>query len=138
VEHEFKIKLKQQLFIKIILASFALLLISVDIFLAYSQRDGAITFSRLFKSNEGKLIWFTFTFGCLVGKVYYNRYTVVPKKERTGLVTIILTTLTLLLIGQLGFAKNLSNIVELIIFIAGLMAAHYLWPQYERKIPSKK
>ena len=67
---------KQRRNAKKFVAALAIILFITDAIFAFKEESGFPTFSKLFKDSEARLLWFTFLFGCLTGKIFYNRFTV--------------------------------------------------------------
>ncbi len=121
-----------------VLLVIAILLIGLDIYFAISthspdERKQYITFSRLYYAYQGHLLWFIFTMGCLVSKIFYNKETEKKWLEVNGIIVILAINLVLVGIGYISkFANNnVPTDVALLIFGAGIFASHYFWPQYK-------
>jgi hypothetical protein len=123
---------------KIIVGILALLLIIADGYFAFAEEKGFPTFSKLFKDSQGRLLWFTFLFGCLTGKIFYNRFTPKVKNERTGVLNLLYVVIGLVAIGNTGLFSYISVWVEFFLFIGGIVCAHYFWPQYQRGVKETK
>lgn len=123
---------------KIIIAILAVVLIITDAYFAFAETRGFPTFSKLFKENQGRLLWFTFLFGCLTGKTFYNRFTPTVKEERNGLYYLGVVVIMLSAIGNAGLSDAVPVKVELILFISGVFCAHYFWPQFRRGVKETK
>jgi hypothetical protein len=123
---------------KIIVSILALLLIIADGYFAFAEEKGFPTFSKLFKDRQGHLLWFTFLFGCLTGKIFYNRFTPDIKSERIGVLYLGIVVLMLVVIGNFILAAHIPVLVEFILFTGGIVCAHYFWPQYQRGVKETK
>jgi predicted branched-subunit amino acid permease len=123
---------------KIIIALLAVVLIITDAYFAFAETRGFPTFSRLFKENQGRLLWFTFLFGCLTGKIFYNRFTPSYKEELNGVLYLAVIVIILSAIGNAGLSDAVPVKVELILFISGVFCAHYFWPQFRRGVKETK
>jgi hypothetical protein len=123
---------KQVKWAKIILAVIAVFLIVTDSYFALNEKKGYITYSRLFKEKQAEMLWFTFLFGALMGKIFYNTFTGKNKEEVKGALIVGAIVLGLVAIGNLKLFSFVPLWVELILFIGGFLTAHFLWPQYKK------
>ncbi len=120
---------------KIFLIIIAALLIILDIYFAYTsfiadESKQFPTFSKLYYKNQGQLLWFTYIFGLLTGKIFYNTFTTTKKHELRGLIVISITILLLFILGKVVIIENVAGFIALIILISGIISANLLWPQY--------
>jgi cell division protein FtsW (lipid II flippase) len=119
-------------FIKLFLSLIALTLIGVDIYFA-GPSSRYPTFSKLFYINKHKMIWFIFVFGCLVGKILYNRFTTKFTEERNGLIIILIIVALLYALGRTNWITKIPDIMSLSLFVLGLFCAYQFWPQYQTR-----
>jgi hypothetical protein len=126
---------KQVKWAKIILAALAIILIGTDAFFAISDTDGFPTYSWLFKEKQAEMLWFTFSFGALTGKIFYNTFTGKNKEEVKGALIIGAIILGLVAIGNIKLFSSVPVWVELILFTGGILTAHFIWPQYKKTNP---
>lgn len=123
-------------YIKLFLTLILLTLLVVDIILAIGKTNEKglqyPTYSKLFYLNKDKMIWFIFMFGCLVSKIFYNRFTIKTSKEMNGIIILLFIALILFIIGRLGVFVAIPDIASLSFFILGIIAAYQLWPQYKK------
>jgi hypothetical protein len=130
---------KQRKNAKIIVGVIAGVLFIADVFFAIKEESGFPTFSKLFKDNNARLLWFTFLFGCLVGKIFYNRFTNQAKKERKGVLILAIIVLALIGVGNIGFIPdNVPVWAEALLFAGGIVCASSLWPQYKNPALRKR
>jgi len=129
---------KQRKKAKIIVAILAIILFITDAIFAFKEESGFPTFSKLFKDSEARLLWFTFLFGCLVGKIFYNRFTNEVKKERKGVLIIGIIVLALIGIGNIGFISDVPVWAESLLFAGGIVCASAIWPQYKNPALRKR
>ena len=117
---------------KIFLAVLAVILILTDGYFAFSDTDGFPTYSWLFKEKQAEMLWFTFLFGVLTGKTFYNTFTHKNKEEVSGALIIGVIVLGLVGIGNIKLFSSVPVWVELILFAGGILSAHFIWPQYKK------
>ncbi len=110
------------------IGAFATVLIALDVYLAVS--DNSITFSQLFRNNEGKMAWFVFLMGGMVSKIYFRRST--PKRPQAIrlLLFYLALVIVLFIIGR-SMDFDLSNAMAAVLFSAGGLLAYFMWIQYE-------
>jgi predicted branched-subunit amino acid permease len=121
---------------KLFLIIIAVVLIVLDVYFAYTSfkpnpNEQFPTFSKLYYNNQGQLLWFTYLFGCLTGKIFYNTYTNIKKQEIKGLSIIGITTLLLFILGKIVNFTNVPSFITLLLLIVGTISANLLWPQYK-------
>ena len=121
---------KQRKWAKIFVAALAVILAATDAFLAIKESKGFPTFSLLFKCHENHMLWFTFLFGCLTGKIFYNRFTNHKKKEQDGIKLIGIVVAILIIIGLLLKQVHVEPVIKLLLFVTGILCASRYWPQY--------
>jgi drug/metabolite transporter (DMT)-like permease len=138
--------IKQQVYrkrkgIKYFLVILFCLLLVGDIILAVKSNNENFklpTYSKLFFINKPQMLWFIYVFGCLVGKVFYNRIiTRNPKAELKGIAIILTIVLFLYIMGAYVFKllyqpADIPDKLSFVLFIAGLVSANQLWPQYKK------
>jgi hypothetical protein len=129
---------KQRKNAKIIVGIIAGILFVADVFFAVKEEEGFPTFSKLFKDNNARLLWFTFLFGCLTGKIFYNRFTNQVKKERKGVLIIGIIVLALIGIGNIGLISDVPVWGEALLFAGGIVCASSIWPQYKNPALRKR
>ncbi|MEM9928754.1 MAG: hypothetical protein AAF840_02945 [Bacteroidota bacterium] len=91
------------------------------------------TFSEVVEQERTLLMGFTFLFGGLFAKIYYNQKTSIKGKDKRGV--IIFSTLVLLLSFLGFFAKQNGFTVatwqQLVLLISGGVVAYLVWPQFK-------
>jgi hypothetical protein len=119
---------------------FTVLLIG-DVYLAIKGGEAGFhypTYSKLFFVNKPQMLWFIYVFGCLVGKIFYNRIiSKSPKTELRGIAIILTIVLFLYIMGNYVFNLlykpiDIPDKLSFILFVAGLASANQLWPQYRK------
>jgi uncharacterized membrane protein YoaK (UPF0700 family) len=125
--------------IKLALFVLAVVLILLDIYFAVAKTSENVqkfpTFSATFKTYQTKALWFVFTLGCLVGKIFYNKTTHYKYRELKGLVTIAIINLFLIIIAtkkDLFINNDVPNWLTMSLFAIGMAAAALFWPQYKK------
>jgi len=129
---------KQRKWAKIFVATLAVILAVADAFFAIKDSKGFPTFSSLFKSHENHMLWFTFLFGCLTGKIFYNRFTHQKKKEQKGIILIGIVVVILITIGLLLKQVHVEPVIKLLLFVTGILCASRYWPQYKNPAGKKR
>lgn len=129
---------KQRKWAKIFVAALAVILAATDAFLAIKESKGFPTFSLLFKCHENHMLWFTFLFGCLTGKIFYNRFTNHKKKEQEGIKLIGIVVAVLIIIGLLLNQAQVEPVIKLLLFVTGILCASRYWPQYKNPTCRKR
>ncbi|MBD3628472.1 hypothetical protein [Cyclobacterium sp.] len=115
--------------IKIIVASMLGLMVVIDIVLVTLEGKDFPTFSYVVKDLRHRLIWFTFLFGGLLAKIFYNRKTSEKKEEVTGMLAFFSMVLLLFVIGRnLETAPGLF--LQILLLVCGGVLAFRTWPQY--------
>ncbi len=120
--------------VRIVLAALLALMIVVDIVLVFLDGQGFPTFSRVVDGKQDGFLWFTFLFGGLVAKVFFNRKVKEKDREITGVIAFGSIVLLLYLLGfqlhdelpELGLAH------QCLVLLVGGYVAHRVWPQYEK------
>ncbi|MFO7825491.1 MAG: hypothetical protein R6V72_16255 [Cyclobacterium sp.] len=116
--------------IKIIVASMLGLMVVIDIVLVTLEGKDFPTFSYVVKDLRHRLIWFTFLFGGLLAKIFFNRQASDKKEEITGMFAFFSMVLLLFVIGRsLETAPGLF--LQLLLLVSGGMLANRVWPQYK-------
>ncbi|WP_163378427.1 hypothetical protein [Cyclobacterium sp. SYSU L10401] len=116
--------------IKIIVASMLGLMVVIDIVLVTLEGKDFPTFSYVVKDLRHRLIWFTFLFGGLIAKIFFNRKASDKKEEITGMFAFFSMVLLLFVIGRsLETAPGLF--LQLLLLVSGGMLANRAWPQYK-------
>ncbi|WP_339924812.1 hypothetical protein [uncultured Cyclobacterium sp.] len=118
--------------IKIIVASMLGLMVLIDIVLVTMEGKDYPTFSLVVKNLRHRLIWFTFLYGGLMAKIFYNRKTSDKKKEVNGLFAFFSLVL-LLFVGGRFLETAPSLLFQLVLLVAGGIMAHWVWPQFQQK-----
>lgn len=124
---------KQVKWAKRIIALLAILLAITDAIFAINDNDGLPTYSWLFKHKQSHMLWFTFLFGMLTGKIFYNTFTADSKKETKGALILGAVVLGLVAIGNIWTPGSVAVWIELILFVSGIVSAHFIWPQYRKE-----
>ena len=117
--------------IKIIIAGFLGLMVLIDIVLVALEGKDYPTFSYVVKDLRHRLIWFTFLFGGLVSKIFYNRIVGEKKKEITGLFAFFSIVLLLFVLGR-NLETAPSLFLQLLLLVSGGFLAYRAWPQYQK------
>jgi hypothetical protein len=117
---------------KITIALLALILAVTDAIFAMNDNDGLPTYSKLFKDKQSNMLWFTFLFGVLVGKIFYNTFTTKHREETRGVLILGAVVLGLVAVGNIWPTIHVEVWIELILFTGGIFAAHFIWPQYKK------
>lgn len=120
--------------VRIVLASLLGLMIVVDIILVRLNGRGFPTFSAVIDRDQNEFIWFSFLYGGLLAKVFYNRKVKQKDREITGVIAFGSIVLLLYLLGQElnGHVPDLNMWHQLLLLLFGGYLAHRVWPQYER------
>jgi peptidoglycan/LPS O-acetylase OafA/YrhL len=115
--------------IKIIVAVLLALMVIIDIVLGALETKDLPTFSFVVKTLRHRLIWFTFLYGGLVSKIFYNRKVGEKEKEVTGLLAFFSMVVLLFVIGRnLETAPGLF--LQVLLLVTGGIMAYRAWPQY--------
>jgi len=115
--------------IKIIVAVLLALMVIIDIVLVALETKDFPTFSFVVKNLRHRLIWFTFLYGGLVSKIFYNRKVDEKEKEVTGLLAFFSMVVLLFVIGRnLETAPGLF--LQVLLLVTGGFMAYRAWPQY--------
>lgn len=116
--------------IKIVVAVMLGLMLLIDIVLVTLEGKDYPTFSYVVKNLRHRLIWFTFLYGGLMAKIFYNRKVGEKEKEVTGLLAFFSMVFLLFVIGrQLETAPSLF--LQVILLVTGGIMAYRAWPQYQ-------
>ena len=116
--------------IKIVVAAMLGLMVLVDIVLVTLEGKDYPTFSYVVKNLRHRLIWFTFLYGGLMAKIFYNRKVGEKEKEVTGLLAFFSMVFLLFVIGRhLETAPSLF--LQVILLVTGGIMAYRAWPQYQ-------
>lgn len=116
--------------IKIVVAVMLGLMLLIDIVLVTLEGKDYPTFSYVVKNLRHRLIWFTFLYGGLMAKIFYNRKVGEKEKEVTGLLAFFSMVFLLFVIGrQLETAPSLF--LQIILLVTGGIMAYRAWPQYQ-------
>jgi|TARA_R110002111_G_scaffold122684_2_gene186441 hypothetical protein len=116
--------------IKIVVAVMLGLMLLIDIVLVTLEGKDYPTFSYVVKNLRHRLIWFTFLYGGLMAKIFYNRKVGEKEKEVTGLLAFFSMVFLLFVIGRhLETAPSLF--LQIILLVTGGIMAYRAWPQYQ-------
>ncbi|MDO6440171.1 hypothetical protein Q4534_22275 [Cyclobacterium sp. 1_MG-2023] len=116
--------------IKIVVAVLLGLMVVIDIVLVMLEGKDFPTFSLVVKELRHRLIWFTFLYGGLVAKIFYNRKVGEKEKEVTGLLAFFSMVFLLFVIGRhLETAPSLF--LQVLLLLSGGVLAYRAWPQYQ-------
>ncbi|AKP50892.1 hypothetical protein [Cyclobacterium amurskyense] len=116
--------------IKIVVAVMLGLMLLIDIVLVTLEGKDYPTFSYVVKNLRHRLIWFTFLYGGLMAKIFYNRKVGEKEKEVTGLLAFFSMVFLLFVIGRhLETAPSLF--LQVILLVTGGIMAYRAWPQYQ-------
>ncbi|AEL25304.1 hypothetical protein [Cyclobacterium marinum] len=116
--------------IKIVIAVLLGLMVIIDVVLVTLEGKEFPTFSLVVKELRHRLIWFTFLYGGLVAKIFYNRKVGEKEKEVTGLMAFFSIVFLLFVIGrQLETAPSLF--LQMVLLLSGGILAYRAWPQYQ-------
>jgi hypothetical protein len=116
--------------IKIIVAVLLGLMVLIDIALVTLEAKDFPTFSYVVKNLRHRLIWFTFLYGGLVSKIFFNRKVGEKEKEVTGLLAFFSMVFLLFVIGRnLETAPGLF--LQVLLLVSGGIMAYRAWPQYQ-------
>lgn len=126
--------------VRIIVGSLLGLMVIADIVLVALADKDFPTFSYVVRDYRHKMIWFTFLFGGLVSKIFYNRIATEKESEVTGLIAFFSMVFLLFVIGrQLESPPTL--LLQVLLLVCGGILAYRAWPQYQirpRKIRNGK
>ena len=106
-------------------------MVLIDIVLVALEGKDYPTFSYVVKDLRHRLIWFTFLFGGLVSKIFYNRIVGEKKKEITGLFAFFSIVLLLFVLGR-NLETAPSLFLQLLLLVSGGFLAYRAWPQYQK------
>jgi hypothetical protein len=123
-----KSQLKTIRIVKVIVASLLAVMILIDVVLVMLEKKNFPTFSWVIRDNRPSLIWFTFLFGGLVAKVFYNRKVRVKESEVTGFLAFTSIVALLFVLGRL--IETTDSWHQLFILVCGGILAYRVWPQY--------
>ena len=116
--------------IKIVVSSLLALMVLTDIVLVMLEGKEFPTFSYVVKDLRHRLIWFTFLYGGLVAKIFFNRKVGEQEKEATGLLAFFSMVFLLFVLGRyLEEAPGLF--LQVLLMISGGILAYRAWPQYQ-------
>ena len=105
-------------------------MVIIDVVLVTLEGKEFPTFSLVVKELRHRLIWFTFLYGGLVAKIFYNRKVGEKEKEVTGLMAFFSIVFLLFVIGrQLETAP--SSFLQMVLLLSGGILAYRAWPQYQ-------
>lgn len=82
------------------------------------------------KNLRHRLIWFTFLYGGLVAKIFYNRKVGEQEKEATGLLAFFSMVFLLFVIGR-NLETAPSLFLQVLLLVTGGILAYRAWPQYQ-------
>lgn len=116
--------------IKIVVAVMLGLMVLIDIVLVTLEGKDYPTFSYVVKNLRHRLIWFTFLYGGLLSKIFYNRRVGDRKKEVTGLLAFFSIVFLLFVIGR-SLETAPSLFLQLLLLATGGILAYRVWPQYQ-------
>ncbi len=116
--------------IKILLAVLLAVMVLIDIVLVTLEGKDYPTFSYVVKNLRHRLIWFTFLYGGLVSKIFYNRKVGEREKEVTGLLAFFSMVVLLFAIGR-NLETAPSLFLQLLLLVSGGILAYRAWPQYQ-------
>lgn len=116
--------------VKIIVAVVLGLMVVIDIVLVILEGKDFPTFSYVVKDLRHRLIWFTFLFGGLVSKIFYNRKVGEKEKEVTGILAYFSIVLLLFVIGR-NLETEPSLFLQILLLVTGGVLAYRAWPQYK-------
>lgn len=116
--------------VKIIVAVVLGLMVVIDIVLVILEGKDFPTFSYVVKDLRHRLIWFTFLFGGLVSKIFYNRKVGEMEKEVTGILAYFSIVLLLFVIGR-NLETEPSLFLQILLLVTGGVLAYRAWPQYK-------
>lgn len=116
--------------IKIVVAVMLGLMVLIDIVLVMLEGKDYPTFSLVVKNLRHRLIWFTFLYGGLMAKIFYNRRVAERKKEITGLLAFFSIVFFLFVIGR-HMETAPSLLLQVLLLVTGGILANRVWPQYQ-------
>lgn len=116
--------------IKIVVAVLLGLMVVIDIVLVMLEGKNVPTFSLVVKELRNRLIWFTFLYGGLVAKIFYNRKVGKKEKEVTGLMAFFSMVFLLFVIGR-HLETTPSLFLQVLLLLSGGVLAYRAWPQYQ-------
>lgn len=116
--------------VKIVVASLFALMVLIDIVLVALEGKEFPTFSYVVKHLRHRLIWFTFLYGGLVAKIFYNRKVGEQEKEVTGLLAFFSMVFLLFMIGR-SLEATPSLLLQVLLMVSGGILAYRAWPQYQ-------
>ncbi|MEX0883174.1 MAG: hypothetical protein WDZ72_06840 [Cyclobacteriaceae bacterium] len=116
--------------IKIVVATLLGLMVLIDIVLVTLEGKEFPTFSYVVKDLRHRLIWFTFLFGGLVAKIFYNRKVSDRKEEITGMFAFFSIVFLLFVIGR-NLETAPSMFLQVLLLVSGGILAYRAWPQYQ-------
>ncbi|SEJ73231.1 hypothetical protein SAMN05192553_11028 [Cyclobacterium xiamenense] len=116
--------------IKIVVASLLALMVLIDIVLVMLEGKEFPTFSYVVKNLRHRLIWFTFLYGGLVAKIFFNRKVGEQEKEATGLLAFFSMVFLLFVLGR-NLEGEPSLFLQVLLMISGGILAYRAWPQYQ-------
>ncbi len=116
--------------VKIVVAAMLGLMVFIDIVLVTLEGKDFPTFSYVVKNLRHRLIWFTFLYGGLVAKIFYNRKVGEQEKEATGLLAFFSMVFLLFVIGR-NLETAPSLFLQVLLLVTGGILAYRAWPQYQ-------
>ncbi|MGQ8335031.1 hypothetical protein ACUNWD_00655 [Sunxiuqinia sp. A32] len=105
------------------------LMIIIDIVLVNLEGKGFPTFSKVIRDNRTELIWFSFFYGGLMAKVFFNRRVDIKAKELSGFIAFMMMVILLFALGQL-IPVELGTGYQVLLMVCGGVLAYRVWPQY--------
>ena len=106
------------------------LMVLIDIVLVTLEGKDYPTFSLVVKTLRHRLIWFTFLYGGLMAKIFYNRKVNNKKKEVTGMLAFFSIVFLLFVIGRY-LETTPSLFLQVSLLLTGGLLAYRVWPQYQ-------
>ena len=116
--------------VKIIIASLLGIMLVIDIVLVALEKKDFPSFSYVVRDMRHNLIWFTFLYGGLVSKIFFNRKVGEKEKEVTGLMAYFSMVLLLYCLGRIITVPP-SLLLQLLLLVSGGILAYRAWPQYK-------
>lgn len=117
--------------VKIVIAVLLGIMVVADIILVILADKDFPTFSYVVRDYRHKMIWFTFLFGGLVSKIFYNRVASERESEVTGLVAYFSIVVLLFVIGR-QLTSPPTLLLQVLLLVCGGVVAYRAWPQYQR------
>lgn len=115
--------------IKMIIGILLAIMILTDVVLVILEKNDYPTFSWVVRDHRTQLAWFSFLYGGLVAKIFYNRSVPLKGSEVSGFLAFVCMLVLLFVLCHL-IPVPLGTEHELLLLVCGAVLAYRAWPQY--------